>query len=80
MVGNNCTVVGKWEEPEGWKILPKGYVVSDMPVVRDHESYMEARKWVIKEITGRRKNLGRVMESWLRKKRPEDERGDVKSE
>jgi hypothetical protein len=74
VVVSKCVVYGKWTEPSGWNILKgderiNGSVVgtnSDF-FVREYSTYEDARKWVVTELSLRRKNLGRAMNDWMQR-------------
>ncbi len=58
--------------PEDWAVLPPGYTINgsmlvQMPgfFVKEFETYKDCRKWVLAELTARRKILGKCMEKWF---------------
>lgn len=64
-----CYLVGKKDNPQDWKFQNslENVNYNEVDLIKTFDDYEECRKWVIKEVKDRRKLLGRLMESWLRR-------------
>lgn len=67
-----CVICGSWGDVSTWRVATEksesGLAGSEDFFVKEYSDYEEGRKWVLREMQSRRKQLGQSMQNWFSRK------------